>query len=208
MTPLPALRSHTAVVVLAAGASRRLGAPKQLVCTDGVSLLARTVRAAAAVKAGQTLVVLGRPDDDISRQVPPELATVIRNEHPERGLSSSLRCGLSAARDADPALQAVLLTLCDQPHLSAVHLRRLLAALDEGSACIAASAYAGVRGVPAAFAASVFDELAALEGDEGARSVLRRDPSRVCAVEFPAGAVDIDTPHDVQTLHRASAPRS
>lgn len=208
MTPLPAWLSHTAVVVLAAGASRRLGAPKQLVYADGDSLLARTVDAAAGVKAAQTIVVLGRPDGDITQQVRPELARVIRNEHPERGLSSSLRCGLSAARAADPTLQVVLFTLCDQPHLTAAHLRRLLATLAEGTACIAASAYAGVLGVPAAFAAPVFDELAALEGDQGARSLLRRCPERASAVEFPAGAIDVDTPADVQTLRSARAPET
>lgn len=201
-------RAHTAVVILAAGASRRLGTPKQLVCADGVSLLARTVDAAAGVRAAQTIVVLGRTDGAIAQQVRPELARVIRNEHPERGLSSSLRCGLSAARAADPALRVVLFTLCDQPHLSAAHLLRLLAALAEGTACIAASAYAGVLGVPAAFAASVFGELAALEGDQGARSVLRRCPERVCAIEFPAGAIDIDTPRDVQALRSARAPET
>ena len=192
--------AHAAIVILAAGASRRLGAPKQLVQTGGASLLAHAVTQAAAVFAGQTLVVLGRPDVEIDRQVDSRLAAIVRNADPQRGLSSSLRCGLSAARAADPRLTAVLFTLCDQPHLSVALLNRLFAAIAAGPLPIAASAYAGVLGVPAAFAASIFDELMRLEGDEGARSVLRCEPSRVQPIDFSAGALDIDTPQDLRAL--------
>jgi molybdenum cofactor cytidylyltransferase len=163
---LPEFLAHSAIIILAAGASRRLGAPKQLVAAGGASLLAHTVTQAAAVAARQTIVVLGNPHLEIDRQVDAALASIVRNENPQQGLSSSLRCGLFAAQRADSQLRAVLFTLCDQPHLSAALLSRLLAALAEGPAPIAASAYAGVLGVPAAFASSVFAELATLTGDQ------------------------------------------
>lgn len=194
------LLAHSAIIILAAGASRRLGTPKQLVDTGGISLLAHTLTQAAAVSAGQTIVVLGRPHPDIDRQVDPALVSIVRNDNPQLGLGSSLRCGLFAAQRADPQLAAVLFTLCDQPHLSAALLSHLLTAIAEGPEPIAASAYSGVLGVPAAFASAVFPELATLVGDQGARSILRRDPSRVRAIDFPAGAIDIDTPQDLRAM--------
>ncbi|EYF04696.1 nucleotidyltransferase family protein [Chondromyces apiculatus] len=197
-----ALLAHTAVVVLAAGASRRLGSPKQLAEVGGMTLLARTLTEATQVGAQWVIVVLGPRDAQDGQAAMVEEARrfgvrVVFNEAAAEGLSASLRCGLAEARLLDAQLGAVLVTLCDQPRVSGALFRRLVAAVAAGPEPIAASSYAGVCGVPAVFTAGVFKELAALEGDEGARRVLRRDPARVRAVAFEEGVLDVDSREDL-----------
>ncbi len=159
------------IVILAAGASKRLGHPKQLVEIDGETLLARAYRVASAV--APVVVVTRR-----------ELAfgDAVINEHPEEGMASSIRLGVAAC-DGD-----VLLMTCDQPHVTSAHLRALI----DAGAPIAATAYAGIAGVPAFFAREFRDELLALRGDVGARSVIERHREVVVAIPLPEAELDVD----------------
>lgn len=175
-----------AVLVLAAGASRRLGTPKQLVEIEGVSLLARAVDAALPV--GLVLVILGAHRARIEPTLGARAVTVLENPAWEEGMGSSLRVGLAAA----PTATRLLVMLCDQPAITTAHL----AALARAPRPIAASAYDGVLGVPAAFSREVFPELASIRGDRGAREVIRRDPRRVQAIPFEGW--DIDRAEDLR----------
>ena len=159
------------IVVLAAGASKRLGHPKQLVEIDGETLLARAYRIASAV--AKTIVVTRREF---------AFGDALINEHPEEGMASSIRLGVAAC-DGE-----VLLMTCDQPHVTAAHLRALI----DAGAPIAATAYAGIAGVPAFFAKEFRDELLALRGDVGARSVIERHREVVVAIPLPEGDLDVD----------------
>lgn len=161
------------VIVLAAGASRRLGHPKQLVERDGETLLARASRIAHEV--GKTIVVTRR---EFASLVP----DAIVNELPDEGIASSIRLGVAACSGA------VLLMLCDQPLISAEHLRKLI----DAKAPIAATAYSGTLGVPAFFASEFRDELLALRGDSGAKSVIERHREVVVGVAFEGAAIDVD----------------
>jgi len=161
-------------VVLAAGASTRLGTPKQDLMLEGETLLQRAERLARAV-ADDVIVV--------TPQLNPDAA---------EGIASSIRVGVRLA----PADARILITLCDQPLITIEHLLDLIATASP----IAATGYSGIAGVPAVFAPEFASELLALRGDRGARAVVEahRDVTRV--VPFEDAAVDIDTADDLRKL--------
>jgi molybdenum cofactor cytidylyltransferase len=186
-------------IILAAGASRRLGQPKQLVRIAGETLLDRTIRMVRDSGAGPALVVLGAHQDAIQSIV--DLAEVrsIINPNWEQGIATSIHAGISAAQELGAA--AVLLLVCDQPRLTAEHLRGLIAAHDKAPPpTIAASAYAGISGIPAIFPASQFPHLLALQGDAGARHLLQNPDCAMLSVSFTGGEIDLDTLSDLANL--------
>jgi CTP:molybdopterin cytidylyltransferase MocA len=161
---------RTTIVILAAGFSRRFGSPKQLFLYEGETLLARAVRVARA--ACDDVVVVTRAEFVVAG------ARVVINKNAEEGIASSIRLGVQACEDA------VLLMLCDQPHVTTSHLRAMI----DADAPLVATGYAGVAGVPALFGREYRDALLALRGDRGAQSLLQG------AVVIPceAAAIDLD----------------
>ncbi len=182
----------TVVAILAAGDSRRLGQPKQLVQWRGTSLLQHAVDTAATV-APRVLLTLGADADALWRSLraPPSLERVDVPDHRE-GMSASLRAAVARV-DADPTVQRLLVMLVDQYAVDAAWLRDLLALADAHPQRMIASRYAGLRGVPAVFPRSAFSALAALRGDRGARALLRDEPD---PIDFtaPHAPGDVDTP--------------
>lgn len=183
-----------AAVVLAAGASRRLGQPKQLVELAGEALLRRAVR--MALEAGCRPVVA---------VVPPEhtrLAAVLEglevqlcvNPDAAEGMGASIRAGVGALPDS---ADAVLLLTVDQVAVDTALLRRLLAAYPTGEGALA-SAYEDQVGIPAVFPVRLFPALRRCKGDKGARDLLKG--ARTLA--FPRGGEDLDTPEDLARLRR------
>jgi molybdenum cofactor cytidylyltransferase len=185
-----------AAVVLAAGASRRLGQPKQLVVADGESLLRRTARLALEAGCAPVVAVLGFEAERMRAELAGVPAGIAINANWSCGMGSSLACGLRAIASARPETDALLILVCDQPRLTATHLHTLLARHAAGAAAITASRYAGRAGVPAVFAASLFSELEQMEGDRGARDLILRYGAQT--VDWPDGAHDIDLPQDLQ----------
>ncbi len=188
-----------AALVLAAGASTRLGQPKQLVCYQGEPLLRRAVRLALAAGATPVLAVVGAEAADCRSALSGLAVTVVENRDYASGMGSSLRAGLAELRGLSELRRAperLLLLVCDQPLLQPEHLRQLLAAQPAGG--IAAAQYNGRLGVPAVFAQTHFAALAAIQGDQGARSLLRS--LAVTPVPMPEAAIDIDTPGDLAAL--------
>jgi len=187
--------------VLAAGASRRLPGPKQLLRFRGTTLLRRAAQTAVAAECGPVVVVLGAAS--IAKQLRFELVDldvrIVENARWKAGMSSSIRAGLDAVEQA-VAPDAVLIMTCDQPHVTATLLRQMVAAYRETHPPAVACAYAGTVGVPALFDRALFAELEALEHDQGAKRILERHLSRVVRLPFEEGAVDIDTPGDVLHL--------
>ena len=161
-------------IVLAAGSSTRLGRPKQAIIVDGETLLQRAERVARAV-ADEVIVV--------TEQLNPDAA---------EGIASSIRTGVRLAGDD----ARILITLCDQPLITAGHLRALL----DIDAPIVATGYAGTAGAPAVFAPSLVPELLALRGDRGARAVIEAHRDITNVIPFEDAAVDIDREDDVRDL--------
>jgi molybdenum cofactor cytidylyltransferase len=194
-------RPETAVaaVVLAAGLSRRMGRPKLLEDLDGEPVIRRT--ASEVLRAGlEPVVGVVGPDHHAAfRDALHDLEVrIVTNPSPESGQSSSLRVGLEAL---PASTAAALIVLGDQPQLPPEVIPRLLHTFRESGASIAAPRYSDGRGNPVLFRSGLFAELTALTGDQGARSVIDRDQSRVCLVAFdrPMPA-DIDTPEDLAAL--------
>ena len=193
-----------AAIILAAGASSRLGQPKQLLLHGGETMIERAIRMAIESGATPVLVVLGAHYELICKAVPfgaPGSAIAVVNEHWEQGISTSIHAGLRALEAAAPQAQGVMILSCDQPRLTADHLRVLLASFsNQAEPTIAASAYAATQGVPAIFPRQVFADLLALSGDRGARALLMQPSCPLISVDFPGGEIDIDLPADIAQL--------
>lgn len=195
------MNASVAAIVLAAGASRRLGQPKQLLMHDGEILLARAIRLASEAGAAPLLIVLGANLELVRASVSLAGSTPVINTSWEQGISTSIHAGLDALDEAAPDAAGTLILACDQPLLSASHLHSLIetfAAQAEPS--IVASAYAGVVGIPAVFPRTVFSHLRALRGDKGARALLADPPCPLIALPLSGGEVDIDQPGDLSHL--------
>ena len=193
------LRSQrTAVVVLAAGASIRLGQPKQLVRYGGELLINRAIRVALEAGGDPVFVVLGANFEQtleaLTTDKPP--VRVLVNQAWRTGMASSVALGAAAAERV--GADQLILMACDQPAVSPAHLKRLIE-ISEGEHVVA-SAYAGRRGVPALFPDFAFHALEDLSGDWGARSLLQR--AEVLTAPLPGGEFDIDTPADLNLLQQ------
>jgi molybdenum cofactor cytidylyltransferase len=191
-------------VILAAGASTRMGTPKQLLAVKGQPMIVRTVEAALASPAWPVIVVLGAQAEKI-RPVLARLPVLIA-ENPAwaEGMAASIRAGMTTLRQFSRSLDGVLVALCDQPEFSAGSIAQLLAAQRSSGRGIVAAHYHGRNGAPALFLREHFAALAALTGEEGARALLNGTPEQVAAVDLPELAFDLDTLGDYERWQRES----
>jgi len=188
--------TNCAVLILAAGKSERLGRPKQLLEFEGERLVRRAGRMALAAEIGRVYVVLGANAEKVSPELDlPELLLVHNNEW-EEGMASSIRAGLNAALAVDEATDGVMVVVCDQPHLDAGVLQKLVEGQRSSGLPVAASAYGGRAGTPAIFHRSLFPQLLKLRGDAGARKLIAEMGNDVLLLPFEKGEVDIDTMDD------------
>lgn len=184
-------------ILLAAGGSSRLGRPKQLVEFEGEPLIRRAAEALIDAGCSPVVVVLGA-EIDASRDALSDLAIeIVENPEWAYGMSSSIRSGIERMKELD----AALITLSDQPLVTADKLRAFSDRFADGWPPIVAARYNGVLGVPALFSAGLFEALTRLEGDKGARELIR-NCREAAAIDLPEAAVDIDTLDD---LARAGA---
>src|SRR5687767_2643104 len=184
-----------AAVILAAGASTRLGAPKQLLEHGGVTLVRRAVLAAAKAGAIPVTVVLGANSERVSDAIHDiDDVIVVHNPSWQSGIASSLAAGLRAVAESDGAL----IMLCDQPLVNEDSLGILIDAFSRGSR-IVASRYAETIGVPVVIGREHFAELMRLEGDRGAAHWLRKAEG-VTVIPLPPAILDIDTKEDAARL--------
>ena len=176
--------------VLAAGQSRRFGTSKQLVEIDGVPMAGHTVRAVSQVAT--TVLVAGHDAERVMRAAGAPYAVI--NERYAEGIGTSVAV---AARAIGGSADALLLCLADQPWIPADHYRELATAWEGVPGRVVASSYRDTLGVPALFDSAVFPELAALEGDRGAKAVIAARQDSVVALPLTAYR-DVDTPDDLR----------
>ncbi|HTY57638.1 MAG TPA: nucleotidyltransferase family protein [Bacteroidota bacterium] len=185
---------NVAAVLLAAGASTRLGSPKQLVHTHGESLLRRTARRLSASHASEVCVVLGYNAAGMEGQLAGLPLRVTINPLWREGIGSSIRHGIASLA---PGTDGALIVVCDQPRISTEHLDALIDAFAHAPDRPVASGYGGSAGVPALFPRSLFPELLLLHGDRGAKSVLLAHAGALTTLPWPDGAFDVDAEPDL-----------
>lgn len=187
-------------VVLAAGSSTRMGTPKQLLRFEGETLLRRAALAALGAGCRPVVVVSGAHAGRVREELRGLDVLEVVNELWETGMGSSVRAGMGALLEADADAPAVVLMLCDQPHVTSETIDALVAAHRDGGRTVVASEYGGGFGVPALFDKSLFPELMRLEGQAGAKQVIKRHAREAHFVPFPEGETDVDTPEDFARL--------
>ncbi len=181
-----------AALLLAAGSSRRMGRPKQLLELGGRPLVRRAVELAEASRVDEVVVVVGPNRAEIERALAGTRARLVDNPDHLSGMASSLQAGLRAL---GPQVEAAIVLLGDQPFQGAEVVDRLIETYRASRRPIVVPLYAGRRGNPVLFDRSLFGELAEQRGDQGGRDVVRADPERVATVPFDSERLqtDLDT---------------
>ncbi len=183
-------------LVLAAGGSRRLGQPKQLLPFRAATLLDHVLDTARSYPFDQLLCVLGGSSEDVLGTVNFDGVQVVENHKFGEGCSSSIAAALGAV---DPRSELLVLMLGDQPGVSPETVHRLVAG--RGNAPLAACAYADGRGHPLAFARRMFGELSSMHGDKAVWKLLDRHSSEVVDVPIARSVpLDVDTWEDYEAV--------
>lgn len=193
-----------ATLVLAAGASKRLGQSKQLLQLGDRSLLQHSVEVALQASGSPVVVVLGAQADRHRRAIQNLPVNIIIHPGWEKGMGSSLKAGVSFILESHPKTQAMLIMVCDQPLVTPQHLQRMTEAYRKGYGLVA-SGYQDTVGVPVLFDMHYRDALLNLPDDAGAKKMLNTYRDLVHVIALPGGELDIDTPGDYEKL-RGSLP--
>jgi molybdenum cofactor cytidylyltransferase len=185
-------------VVLAAGASTRMGANKLLLEIRGETLLHRAVRAAIEAGLEPVLVVLGHEAERARAALGTLPCRPVLNPDPHRGLGSSVATGIAAL---PPEVSGVVVLLADMPGVTAAMLAALSTRHRATRAPLVLSDYDGVVAPPVLYDRRLFPELAALDGEGAGRAVIERHRAEAIAERWPAAALqDVDVPSDLARL--------
>jgi len=190
------------IVLLAAGSSERMGQAKQLLPWGEKSLIEYQVE--LLLKSGSpVIVVLGANASSISPVIGKYKIEIVLNEDWKSGMGSSVACGTKRLVEICPDASGVLITLVDQPLIPLSHFIDLMEKFQSGKKQIIASkGDSSWLGVPALFDAHYFEELKNLEGEQGAKQIMRRYPNAVESLQCGDLLADIDTPESYQKLLR------
>ena len=190
-------------IILAAGLSTRMGRQKLLIEVGGIPVLRRVVRAALESRLNRVILVTGPSNSELLQSLGPdcknERVLIVVNEHPEEGMSSSLKTGMMSLTKET---SGVMLILADQPFLTSAIINRLLDEFHKQTDRILAPLVHGRRSNPVIFPVDLFPELEMVTGDAGGRSVLQSHAARVVGIEMGGyyNDIDLDDADDLQRI--------
>ena len=184
-------------ILLAAGGSTRFGSPKQLAIYQGKTLIRRAAETLVSSGTHPNVAVLGAETEGSTQQLEGLEINICINKNWHSGMSSSIRSGLKHLLSLEPNLDAILITLCDQPLITPESLQLLTTHFQTSPTPIVVAKYGDTIGVPALFLSTLFNELLELEGDKGARRLIKNCVDRI-EVEICSAIQDIDVPEDAR----------
>ncbi len=187
------------VIILAAGASRRMGRPKQLLKIGENSLIQYVVKIVKKTSAfAPVIVVLGSDFEKVKNELSTFEVFPVLNQNWEKGIGTSIATGIKEIQKLNPEIQAVIILLADQPKVEASLLAKIVKLYQQTGKKIIASKYAKTIGVPTLIDQSIFQELESLTGDKGAKKIIQQfaDKNEVAFIDFPGGKLDLDTLSD------------
>ena len=187
-----------ALLLLAAGASTRMGQPKQLLPYHGRTLLRHAAETAVATSCAPIVLVTGALHEALVTEITDLPIQATHNPAWQTGMASSIRTGLAAVAQAQPS--AILIMLTDQPLVTPQLLQQLITRQQQTQAPIVAAAYGDTVGVPAVFDQTMISRLLQLQGQQGAARLIASLGAAVGRVPFPAGLLDVDTPEQYAAL--------
>ena len=187
---------QTGILLLAAGASTRMGQAKQLLRIAGESLIQRAVKTALSTIFRPVVVVLGANREQIEPELLGSDILKVFNADWATGMGSSIATGLDFLLQQQPSIQQVLILVGDQPLLQTDTLAALVELQSRTQAPLVVSRYTDTLGVPALFTSALFAELTALHGAQGAKSLIQKYQDQAAVLDFPEGALDLDTPEE------------
>lgn len=188
------------ILILAAGNSTRMGQPKQLLAYQDSTLLLHAVDESTQLAESAVTVVTGASKGSVEEQLAGRDIRIVYNPDWETGMGSSIRAGITDFLETYSSIEAIMITVCDQPFLTRDILLSLIDGYLETDKGIIASAYEDTIGTPVLFSARYFIELMNLQGQEGAKKIIREHIDDVATKPFPRGGIDIDTQEDYRKL--------
>ncbi len=185
---------NTGIIILAAGASSRMGMPKQLLMIEGKTLIKRVSEMAIDTLCHPVVVVLGANKAPIRKEIEKIPLTIIENQKWEDGMSSSMKMGLVGAYMTEKEIDAVIFLTVDMPFVSTKLINDMIEkAIENPDSQIVACSYSKQLGIPVLFKRSLFNDLIELKGDEGAKKIVLKNKDKTTIIDFPEGKFDLDT---------------
>ncbi|WP_316826211.1 nucleotidyltransferase family protein [Pedobacter miscanthi] len=191
---------HTAIIILAAGNSSRLGKPKQLLTYNGFTLLDIVIKEALKTTFRPVIVVLGAYAAEIIKSSHHPEITYVNNQEWEKGMSSSIATGLKTALILNLEIENAIIAVADQVHISSEIFETLVQTKQKSHKNIVTCAYAQTLGTPVLFNKNYFEELLKLNGQSGAKSLIQKHIDDAVSIHFEMGKIDIDTEKDYNNL--------
>ena len=188
------------LILLAAGESKRMGTPKQLLQYKGGSLIRHAVSEAIASSCSPIVIVLGANSDRLISEIDDLPVHTVYNLKWQQGMSSSIVTGINTLLDMKHDFDAVIVALADQPLITAQNYNCLVKSYYQNHVKAVASKYNDTVGVPALFDRTLIPELLQMKHQGGAKQILYKYSDRAFNLNLPEAAIDIDTPADYQKL--------
>lgn len=186
-----AFDTKVAAVIVAAGASKRMSAIKQLLPWKNTTMLGYAIKQLEEAGATHIFVVLGAYENEITATIDDPHVTIIRNKNWSQGMGTSIANTINYFKEKQLYYDGLLIAACDQPLIKVSHYKKLINSCINNNRIVASSFHGGM-GIPVVFDKAYFDELATLNNDVGAKSIVKKHLDRLIQIDSPEAAIDLD----------------